>query len=136
VAPDLAARNVVLAGLVPRAQVPATLARCHVLVSPRIGNRVTAGQYPQKLSTYLAAGRPVIGSDVNDQANVLALARCGLTFTAGDADGLARAIVALRDLPDADRLEMGRRGRRFAERCLSTTAVSVALGGLYEQMVS
>lgn len=133
---ELAVDNVVLAGLVPRAHVPDVLARCHVLVSPRLGNTATAGQYPQKLSAYLAAGRPVIGSDVNDQADVLALAQCGSAFPAGDAEALAAAILRMRDLPDAERLEMGRRARRFAERCLSTAAVRVELGRLYEQTLA
>src|SRR6185436_16629168 len=91
--------NVVVPGPVRRADVPAVLSRCHVLVSPRIGDRATAGQYPQKLSTYLAAGRPVIASDVNDQAAVLALAECGLVVPPGDARALAAAIVRMRDLP-------------------------------------
>ncbi len=123
--------NVRFVGPVPRDRVPAFLGSCHVLVSPRVAGRVTEGQYPQKLSTYLAAGRPVVASDVNDQRRVVSAAGCGLVCLPGDPHALADAIARVVALPAAERLEMGRRARAFAERRLSLAALERELASVY-----
>lgn len=127
--PDL--RNIELAGSIPRSETWEFLARAHLLLSPRKGGIVSASQYPMKLSYYLAAGRPIIASDVNDQRRILREAECGLVFESGSADALARAVSDLTALSETRRVEMGLNARRFAERHLSITVFAKRLIDIY-----
>ena len=117
--------------MVPRDGVPGALARCHVLVSPRARFVVSDSQYPFKLSAYLAAGRPIVATAVSDQPRVIGEAGCGVIVPPGDPDALAEAVRRLVTLPAAERQELGRRARAFAEQRLSLDALADALLALY-----
>jgi glycosyltransferase involved in cell wall biosynthesis len=106
------------------------LARCHVLLSSRKG-RAADVQYPFKLSSYLAVGRPVIATDVSDQRRILEEARCGVVVPPGSPEAIAEAVRRLRDEGWESRLEMGRRARRFAEEHLSLGRFHGALVSMY-----
>jgi glycosyltransferase involved in cell wall biosynthesis len=123
--------NIEFAGMVTRREVAPFLARCHALLSPRIGGTVTDTQYPQKLSEYLAVGRPIIASDVNDQPRIVQEADCGLIVPAGDGEALAKAVKQMRDLPGEKRLAMAVNARRFAEQHLSKKAIGQCLLAIY-----
>jgi len=72
--------------------------------------------HPSKLYGILAAGRPTIfvGSGTGETARILERTGAGLTVPTGDADGLAAAIVRLRD-DAAARRRMGERARAAFE---------------------
>jgi glycosyltransferase involved in cell wall biosynthesis len=123
--------NVRFMGRLPEDEGPTFLQSCHVLLSPRLGGPVTQTQYPHKLSYYLAAGRPVIASNVNDQPKILQMAGCGRTFDPGDSASLARAVSEMTNVGREERIEMGKRARRFAERHLSLEALKRALNEIY-----
>ncbi|MCB7128047.1 MAG: glycosyltransferase family 4 protein [Candidatus Brocadiales bacterium] len=127
----LGLHNVTFLGLMPREEVPKRLSRCHVLLSPRAGGRVTNSQYPFKLSAYLALGRPIVASAVSDQPRILKQADCGLIIPPGDPRALAEAILQFRQMPERRRLEKGRNARRFAEHHLSLERLANALLGIY-----
>lgn len=107
------------------------LGTCHLLLSPRIGGKVTETQYPHKLSYYLAAGRPVLVSDVSDQARIVTAANCGTVVPPADAAALATAVKRFSELHQGERSEMGKRARAFAEEHLSLRAVYAQLTCLY-----
>jgi len=109
------------------------LTDCDVFVSPRRG-RAAETQYPTKLSAYLALGRPIIATDVSDQRAILEAAGCGLLIPPGSPDAIAAAIREILGMPNAQRVDMGRRGRRFAEEHLSLPRFRVALGKVYERL--
>ena len=71
---------------------------------------------PSKFYGIAAAGRPAIfiGDPEGEIARMLREARCGLVVATGDAAGLARAILALRDHPAQCR-EMGANARAAFE---------------------
>jgi glycosyltransferase involved in cell wall biosynthesis len=123
--------NVSLLGVVPREAVPAALARCHVLVSPRARLVVSDSQYPFKLSAYLAVGRPIVVTAVSDQPRVITEAGCGVVVPPGDPPALAAAVRRVAAFPVPERLALGRRARAFAEQRLSTDALADALVSVY-----
>lgn len=72
---------------------------------------------PCKVYAGMAVARPMlfVGTADNDTAEAIQRARCGWIFPPGDAAGLARKIVELRDSPQLG-AEYGRRGREGLEK--------------------
>lgn len=104
-----------LLGKLGRNEMLAAMATCDVLISPRKGGDVTSYQYPFKLSAYLGAGRPVIGTDVNDQGYIIDQAQCGIVIPPDDPGAMARAMREMSATPAAALQSMGGRARAFAE---------------------
>lgn len=67
---------------------------------------------PAKITSYLAAGRPCLVAINGEGARVVDQAACGLTSPAGDVEALYQNLLKLVCMEQADRDEMGRRGRR------------------------
>ena len=63
-----------------------------------------------KLFDYMAAGLPVVAADVRPMRRIVTETGCGLLFSPGDIDALAKQIITLFHAPDM-RNEMGLRGR-------------------------
>ena len=73
---------------------------------------------PSKLFGVLAAARPVLAAmePGSQAAEVVELSGCGLLSEPGDPSSLAAAVRRLAALPEAEREEMGRRGRAYCEQ--------------------
>lgn len=71
---------------------------------------------PGKLQSYLAAGRPIVAMLDGEGADLLTDAGAGLTSPAGDAVGLAKVVVRLSEMNEAERAEMGRKGFALYEQ--------------------
>jgi glycosyltransferase involved in cell wall biosynthesis len=87
-------------GARPAASVPGLLARMHAGVAPYRGD---APFYfsPLKLYEYMAAGLPVVASDVGDLARIVTGASAGRAVPPGDPARLAQALAALAEDPAA-----------------------------------
>lgn len=68
-----------------------------------------------KLFGYMSAEKPVIFS-CNSYNNPVKEARAGITVPPRDAKALADAAIKLYSLPEAGRLDMGKRGRLYVEK--------------------
>jgi glycosyltransferase involved in cell wall biosynthesis len=111
----------------PRHEIPGYLGLADVLVSPRS----YGGNLPLKVFDYLAAGRPIVATDIPTHRTVLNEDRAVLV--APRTDEIARGIVSLlRDPERADRL--ARAGRRYAEEHLGWAGFVDSLGTLYEDV--
>ncbi|MBI3763487.1 MAG: glycosyltransferase family 4 protein [Chloroflexi bacterium] len=113
---DLAARNVTLKGYVTPSEVPGYLSLASVLVLPNSGKADVSRYYtsPLKMFEYLAAGRPIVASDLPSLREVLRDGENALLFRADDPDALAAAIrCVLEDASLAERL--ARQGRSDAK---------------------
>ena len=100
------ARRIEFTGLVPHAEVAGRLAGAHALVLPNIETAISASfSSPLKLFEYLAAGRPIVASDLPAFREVIAHDAQAVLVPAGDAAALGTALDALRRDPTrADRL--------------------------------
>ncbi len=105
--------NVLLLPPIPKAQVPAFLARVDIAY---IGwQRVPIYRFgiaPNKLMDYMMARCPVLHS-VDAGNDPVAEAGCGLTVPPGDAAAVAEGLRRLAALPAEARRAMGERGRAF-----------------------
>jgi glycosyltransferase involved in cell wall biosynthesis len=86
---------------------------------------------PAKLHTYLAAGRPVLGSIDGEAARVIAASEAGFVSRAGDAEGLAANVARMQRMSLEERRRMGESGRAYylrhfdRERCLDLMEASI-----------
>jgi colanic acid biosynthesis glycosyl transferase WcaI len=71
---------------------------------------------PGKLQSYLAAGIPIVAMLNGEGAEVVELSGAGLTCSAGDAAGLAAAVLRLSQASREERLAMGEKGLEISAR--------------------
>jgi glycosyltransferase involved in cell wall biosynthesis len=121
-------------GRVTPERIPELLTRARVGVIPLrpIPNYRVA--YPAKLFEYLAAGLPVVATDVPLWRALLQTHGCGVCVPADSPRRLAEAITAILDDDDRARA-MGRRAREAAERRYSWQSQADVLVGLYRDLL-
>ena len=79
---------------------------------------------PAKISSYMAAGKPIVAVLNGEGAEVIRDADCGWTLSAGDAEGFARLAVEISQMDKAVMEEKGRNALRYynahyvKEKCL------------------
>lgn len=126
--------NVTFLGKVEDSEFYDCLSSCDVLISSRIGGHVTQTQNPQKLSTYLAIGRPVIGTDVSDQKLIIEKAKAGIVIPPDNVDALINGILYLYEKYNSDFQKfkkMSKTARVFAENNLTLKKLSEELKRVY-----
>ena len=91
----------IFTGLVPQADGPAHLAACDVLSSPHVPNPDGTPFFgsPTKLFEYMAMGKGIVASDLEQIGEVLDHGRTAWLVKPGDADGLANGLRRLIDDP-------------------------------------
>lgn len=68
---------------------------------------------PGKVQSYLACGKPIIAALDGEGSNLVREALAGLACPAEDAEALATAVLAMYQMPIAQRQEMGQSGHRY-----------------------
>ena len=111
--------NIKYLGRFERKDVTKLIKNCDVMVSPRLDGDVSDLQYPQKLSEYLAGGRPVIAFDTSDQRLIVEKANAGFIVGNESAKELAEAIEKFSQLPAESRSKLGENAGKFAEENFS-----------------
>ena len=102
-----------MVGATAPADVPSLLHRIDIAVAPY---PPSAGYFsPLKLYEYLAAGLPVVASDVGQVGEVLEHGRTGLLCRPGHVGDLVSAVTALRAAPEWA-AALGRAGRAMVEQ--------------------
>ena len=109
------AGNVTFTGLVPQASGPAHLAACDVLVSPHVPNSDGSRFFgsPTKLFEYMAMGRAIVASELEQIGTVLKHRETAILVPPGDVGELARALVDLAGSQER-RAELGAAARTAA----------------------
>lgn len=110
-----AAGGCVFTGLVPQDDGPAYLAACDLYASPHVPNPDGTPFFgsPTKLFEYMAMGRGIAASALDQIGEVLEDGRTALLVPPADATALARALARLADDP-ALRARLGAEARRVA----------------------
>jgi len=95
---DLGLRQtIIFTGLVPHSEAPGYLAACDILVSPHLGFQDGTKFFgsPTKLFEYMAMGKPIIASRLEQIGEVIADGVNGLSMNPGDAQQLANLTLKL-----------------------------------------
>jgi glycosyltransferase involved in cell wall biosynthesis len=85
-----------------------------ILIIPRSRHCATQMAFPTKFAEYIATGKPVIVTDVDETANFVREFNCGFVCEPS-AESIARTIIEARKLPSSTLLAMGKNGRHLAE---------------------
>ena len=109
--------SVVFTGLVPQVEGPDYLAACDILVAPHVPNPDGTAFFgsPTKLFEYLAMGRAVVASDLDQLGTIVVDDVSGLLVPPGDVPAMAGAIERLSEDP-ALRQRLGVNARAQATR--------------------
>jgi colanic acid biosynthesis glycosyl transferase WcaI len=91
---------VLMLGKYPVERMPSFYRHAKALLLSLKDNPIFSMTIPGKLQSYLAAGVPVIAMLNGEGADVVNRANAGVTCRAGDAHGLAEAVLRLCDLPE------------------------------------
>jgi len=97
--------HVTFAGLVPQEEAPAYLAACDILASPHVGNPDGSPFFgsPTKLFEYMAMGRGIVASDLDQIGEILSHGKTAWLLKPGDPDDLASGILMLARDPELRR---------------------------------
>jgi glycosyltransferase involved in cell wall biosynthesis len=89
--------NVTLVGLVPQEEAPAYLAACDLLASPHVGNPDGSPFFgsPTKLFEYMAMGKGIVASDLDQIGEVLSHGKTAWLVPAADPAALAEGLCTL-----------------------------------------
>jgi glycosyltransferase involved in cell wall biosynthesis len=94
-----ALQSSVLTGLIPQEEGPAYLASCDILVSPHVANPDGTPFFgsPTKLFEYMAMGKGILASDLEQIGEVLQHGKTAWLVRPGDAEALCQGLKALID---------------------------------------
>ena len=104
-----------LLGSVPAVEMPKYFACVDALLVSLKRNDIFSITIPGKLQSYLACGRPIIGSLDGVGAEIIRDAKAGFTSKAEDAYELANQIINLYNTPIEIRTQMGFNARKYFE---------------------
>ena len=123
-AQDMKLRNLRFENAVPKKRVPEIIATADAcLFSLKKASVFSYGINPNKLADYLGSGKPIVfAADVRN--NIVKETGCGLAVRAGEPEELADAIIKLYRMLPKDRVTMGCRGRKYAEKYLDFEKVA------------
>jgi glycosyltransferase involved in cell wall biosynthesis len=104
--------KIIFTGIIPHDKAPFYLAACDVLVSPHLGFESGERFFgsPTKLFEYMAMGKPIIASDLEQIGQIIKDEINGLKFKPGNANELANQILRLFENPQL-REKLGKQAR-------------------------
>jgi glycosyltransferase involved in cell wall biosynthesis len=126
-----AATNLIRTGQLSYEGVLQWIAACDLMLLPLCDSIANRGRWPSKVVDYMAAGRPVVATNVGDVARLIGEGGAGL-LTAANPESLAQGILRL--YADPHRSEMGLRGREIACKRLLWTVQTDYLQEFLEQV--
>jgi glycosyltransferase involved in cell wall biosynthesis len=108
--------NVLLLGRFPVERMPSFYAHADALLVSLKKDPVFSMTIPGKVQSYLMAGVPLVGMLDGEGAKVITEANAGLVCAAGDAAGLAAAVLQMAAMRADQRQQLGANGRAFAKK--------------------
>jgi glycosyltransferase involved in cell wall biosynthesis len=104
-----------LLGRHPVEKMPQYFALADVMLVTLRQDPIFALTIPAKVQSYLACAKPLIAALDGEGAKVVQEAQAGFTPPAEDAQALADAVLTMYRMPEAERRQMGVRGRKYFE---------------------
>lgn len=118
-AADLGLSNVAFLPRVPGSEVRAFLDAADCLLVHLRDTPLFEITMPSKTQAYMYAGKPVLMGLRGEAARLIERAAAGISVTPEDPESIAAGAIALAEMPQARRDQLGRNGRAFYDRELA-----------------
>lgn len=112
-AADLGAHNVVFHGRKPLEDMPSYYSASDAMLATFSDNPVLGYTLPRKIQSYLASGKPVLGTLVGEARRVIEEAGCGMCCDASDYGEFARIISLFLELDGEEKEALGENAQRY-----------------------
>jgi colanic acid biosynthesis glycosyl transferase WcaI len=122
--------SVLLLGRFPVERMPSFYVHADALLVSLKKDPVFSMTIPGKVQSYLMAGVPPVGMLDGEGAKVITEANAGLVCAAGDAGGLASAVLEMAAMSADQRHQLGVNGRAFAQKEFGRTLLMDRLEAL------
>lgn len=129
-------RSVIMTGAIAHADVPEMMSIADIAVVPSAPVQASGGGTgtPLKLFEYMAAGKPVIATAIDQAAEVIRDGHTGLLVEAGDVNRFADAMLRLLNDP-AERVRLGQNARQQAIKLYSWEEYTRQLEEIYRDVL-
>jgi len=127
--------SVLLLGRFPVERMPSFYVHADALLVSLKKDPVFSMTIPGKVQSYLMAGVPLVGMLDGEGAKVITEANAGLVCAAGDAGGLASAVLEMAAMSVDRRHQLGLNGRAFAQKEFGRTLLMDRLEALLFESV-
>ena len=109
-------KNIVFHGRHPLEEMPAYYQASDAMIATFADNPVLGYTLPRKIQSYLAAGKPVLGTVTGEAERVIREALCGLVSAPEDPVGLAANCIVFAEQSKEIRTALGRQGKLYYEK--------------------
>jgi len=124
------AASISMIGWVPRDRIRDHYRRADVAIMPSDDSIISRAKFPTRLLDAMAAGLPIVASDVGESSYLIQNGESGLLVPSGDASGFAQVVVRL--LEDEDlRANLGARAATVAHDRYGCSRLVDSLERLY-----
>ena len=86
---------------------------------------------PAKLQAYMTGGKPIVAMINGDANELINEIKCGIAVEASKPDKLADAIRQIKSMSEENRIDMGKRGKKYCEDNFNKTTI---LNNLYNRI--
>lgn len=133
-ADELDIRSITFHGRRPFEEMPAFYRMADAMLLTLTDDPLVSMTLPAKLQSYMAAGKPIIAAVNGEAAQVIEESGCGYCAQAGDAEGLANAVV--RFITAEDRDSLGKKGRQYYHEQFGKDRFMDVLEGEMKRLIS
>ena len=125
--------NISFTGLVGHDQIASVLAQADCLLVSLVANPIVSKTVPSKIPTYMAAGKPIVGSLNGEGAKIIKEAQAGLVSEADNAELLAKNILLLYNDAEGQREIFGTRSYQYFQKQFEISAVAKKFQNILEE---
>jgi glycosyltransferase involved in cell wall biosynthesis len=126
--------NVVFLPPVPMSEVGTVLAAADMLLVHLRKDPLFEITIPSKTQAYMAVGKPLLMAVKGDAADLVRLAKCGLTAESENPQALADAVDALAAMPAYELKTMGERASCFYQEALGLQVGAAKFAAVFNRL--
>jgi len=104
-----------LLGRYPSKAMPGFFSQADVMLVTLKRDPIFALTVPGKIQSYMACGRPIIAALDGEGGKLVSESGAGLSSPSEDVEALAKSVLAMYRMPQEQREEMGRLGKKYCE---------------------
>lgn len=127
--------NFIFKGTFKSEEMPSLFAYADALVVSLKKSKIFSLTIPAKVQSYLACGKPIIGSIDGEGAKIIKQAQAGLVSASEDVDNLVANIIQLYNLSEIERTTLGLNGRAYFEKEFSMEILIDKLENIFQSKI-